>query len=120
MNLVLNHDRDDLAGRKALITAKEIQNQPEVWKKLAQTLRQRQGELREFMDRVMAVKGLRVIFTGAGSSAFIGESMSMMLMQELGIRSETHHTTDIVATPEAPGPEAAPRAAPRFWELRSM
>lgn len=101
MNLVLNHDRDDLAGRKALITAKEIQNQPEVWKKLAQTLRQRQGELREFMDRVMAVKGLRVIFTGAGSSAFIGESMSMMLMQELGIRSETHHTTDIVATPEA-------------------
>lgn len=101
MSLILNHDREDLVGRKALITAEEIQNQPLVWKKLAQVLRQCQGELTSFMERVIAVKDLRIIFTGAGSSAFIGESMSMMLMQEMGIRSEVHHTTDIVATPEA-------------------
>lgn len=101
MNLVLNHDRDDLAAQNALVTAQEIQNQPLVWKKLARYLSRQQEDFRGFMNRVMDVKNLRVIFTGAGSSAFIGESMSMMLMQELGIRSEVHHTTDIVATPEA-------------------
>jgi len=101
MSMVLNHEREDLLQRKALVTAEEIQNQPQVWKKLADVLTQRGDELQAFMQKVMQVKGLRIIFTGAGSSAFIGESMSMMLMQECGIRSEAHHTTDIVATPEA-------------------
>lgn len=101
MNLILNHDREDLLTRKALITAEEIENQPVIWKKLAAYLRENLDDLKTFMDRVMKVKDLRIIFTGAGSSAFIGESMSMMLMQEYGIRSEVHHTTDIVATPEA-------------------
>lgn len=101
MNQVLNHDRADLESRKALITAQEIENQPKVWKKLAVVLESRKAELSAFMDKVLAVPGLRVIFTGAGSSAFVGESLQMMLGQEMGLRSETHHTTDIVATPDA-------------------
>lgn len=101
MNVVLNHDREDLKRRKALITAEEIANQPKIWKKLAKVLAEQKEDLRAFMDSTRKVKDLRIIFTGAGSSAFIGESMSMMLMQEFGIRSEVHHTTDVVATPEA-------------------
>ena len=101
MNYVLNHDREDLRNRMALVTAEEIENQPVVWKKLAAYLNENKEDLKMFMERVMQVKDLRIIFTGAGSSAFIGESMSMMLMQECGIRSEVHHTTDMVATPEA-------------------
>ena len=101
MNQVLNHDWKDLESRKALVTAREIQNQPEVWVKLADVLKSRRQELRTFMDKVLAIPGLRVIFTGAGSSAFVGESLMMLLGQEMGLRSETHHTTDIVATPDA-------------------
>lgn len=101
MELVLNHSREALERAKALVTAREIENQPAVWEKLAGVLSAQAADLRAFMDRVLAVKGLRIIFTGAGSSAFIGESMSMLLMREFGIRSEVHHTTDIVATPEA-------------------
>ena len=99
--MVLNHDREDLRSRMALVTAEEIENQPVIWKKLAAYLNENSEDLKAFMNHVMGVKDLRIIFTGAGSSAFIGESMSMMLMQECGIRSEVHHTTDIVATPEA-------------------
>lgn len=101
MRVVLNHDAEDLQRRKALITAEEIENQPKVWKKLAQVLTEQKEDLKAFMDAVLKAPSLRIIFTGAGSSAFIGESMSMMLMQEFGIRSEVHHTTDVVATPEA-------------------
>lgn len=101
MNQVLNHDWKDLENRKALITAQEIQNQPQVWMKLACVLESRKQELGAFMDKVLGIPGLRVIFTGAGSSAFVGESLMMLLGQEKGLRSETHHTTDIVATPDA-------------------
>ena len=101
MNQVLNHDWKDLENRKALITAQEIQNQPKVWMKLACVLENRKQELGTFMNKVLGIPGLRVIFTGAGSSAFVGESLMMLLGQEKGLRSETHHTTDIVATPDA-------------------
>lgn len=101
MNQVLNHDWKDLENRKALITAQEIQNQPKVWMKLACVLESRKQELGTFMNKVLGIPGLRVIFTGAGSSAFVGESLMMLLGQEKGLRSETHHTTDIVATPDA-------------------
>lgn len=101
MELVLNHSREALEKSKALVTAREIEHQPAVWEKLAGVLSAQAADLKAFMDRVLAVKDLRIIFTGAGSSAFIGESMSMLLMGESGLRSEVHHTTDIVATPEA-------------------
>ncbi len=101
MDLVLNHNREELEKSMALVTAQEIENQPAVWKKLAAMLSENEADLRGFMDKVLSVKGLRIVFTGAGSSAFIGESMSMLLMREFGIRSEVQHTTDIVATPEA-------------------
>ncbi len=97
----LNHDLADLQARKADITAAEIQAQPQVWRKLAQLFAREGGRYAAFMDKVLAVPGLRVIFTGAGSSAFVGESMNMLLARERGLRSEVHHTTDVVATPEA-------------------
>lgn len=97
---VLNHDEQDLRQRKALITAREIENQPVIWRKLAGVLTDNKSRFRAYIEKVMRVPNLRIIFTGAGSSAFIGESMSMLLMRELGIRSECQHTTDVVATPE--------------------
>ena len=97
---VLNHDEQDLIQRKALITAKEIENQPVIWNKLAGVLTDNKSRFSSYMDRVLSIPNLRIIFTGAGSSAFIGESMSMLLMKEFGLRSECQHTTDVVATPE--------------------
>lgn len=96
----LNHDEQDLLQRKALITAREIENQPVIWKKLAEVLTGNKPRFSAYMQKVLQIPNLRIIFTGAGSSAFIGESMSMLLMREFGIRSECQHTTDVVATPE--------------------
>lgn len=98
--MILNHDEQDLLQRKALITAREIENQPVIWKKLAGVLTDNKSRFSAYMDKISAIPNLRVIFTGAGSSAFIGESMSMLLMKEFGLRSECQHTTDVVATPE--------------------
>jgi tagatose-6-phosphate ketose/aldose isomerase len=67
---------------------------------MADNLNARRGEISGFMDRVLPIHGLRVIFAGAGSSAFIGESMQMLLSAEIGMQMEAIHTTDIVATPD--------------------
>ena len=95
---LFKRDEEFFASAGAADTAREIAAQPSVWRKMADMLAQRQIEISEFMGRVLSVHGLRVIFTGAGSSAFLGESMQMMLAAETNLRMEAIHTTDIVAT----------------------
>lgn len=87
--------------RGAEHTAREILQQPRVWGELGDYLLDCREQISAFMEEVMAIPNLRIVFTGAGSSAFIGESMQNMLLQELGIACETVHTTDIVAAPHS-------------------
>lgn len=87
--------------RGAILTAGEIAQQPAVWRKAADNMLSRKAEIKEFMDEVMSIKDLRIVFTGAGSSAFIGEAMMFMLANELGIRTEAVHSTDIISAPDS-------------------
>ncbi len=56
-------------------------------------------EIRDFAQNWINLPGLRIIFTGAGSSAYIGEILVPLLMHEFGIRVEAIATTDIVSAP---------------------
>ena len=85
----------------ALTTAKEILQQPALWRNLARLLMKQSPEIDAFMSRLGKRSDLRIILTGAGSSAFIGESLQMMLGRGYGLRSEAIATTDIVSAPEA-------------------
>lgn len=82
-------------------TVTEIDQQPRLWRMLADTLDARKEEITAFMEEVMAVKDLRIVTTGAGSSAFIGETFQFLLVSELGIRTENIHTTDIISAPDS-------------------
>lgn len=82
-------------------TVTEIAQQPEVWNTLADELVERKEEITAFMDKVLAEKDLRIVTTGAGSSAFVGETFLYMLAAEMGIRTENVHTTDIISAPDA-------------------
>jgi len=88
----------DYQSKNAGNTAREIAQQPAVWRALADALARRKDEIAAFMANH---SGLRTVFTGAGSSAFVGEAMQMLLNRELGLRAEAVHTTDIVATPDS-------------------
>lgn len=81
-------------------TVTEIAQQPAVWCELADTLMQRKEEISAFMDEVMSIPDLRIVTTGAGSSAFVGETFLYMLAGEMGIRTENVHTTDIISAPD--------------------
>jgi len=68
-------DRTDAAWRQlgGLETAEEIQQQPLIWRALADHLNAQRQRIEGFLGDWLAQPGHRVILTGAGSSAYIGE-----------------------------------------------
>jgi len=96
-NYLLNHEPSYWEERSALITAQEIRQQPRLWRVLADELTLRKEEIISYMEKM---KGRRIAFTGAGSSAFIGEAFQKILGKELRLESVTIHSTDVIAYPE--------------------
>jgi tagatose-6-phosphate ketose/aldose isomerase len=90
---------DDLAARGAAATWPEIQQQPEVWREVAAVVDRESPRLRGFLDPLLALPDLRVVLTGAGTSAFAGEVLAPALARTLRRRVAAVATTDIVASP---------------------
>ena len=95
----LNYTEQDLQATGGYWTAREIEQQPEVWDKTIASLSLASERIDAFMLPVLQRSDLRIIFTGAGTSAFIGESITPALCQLTGRRVEAIATTDIVSNP---------------------
>ena len=80
-------------------TSKEIAHQPKLWNCLARELAGRSAEISSFMKKIGDISQVRIIFTGAGSSAFVGDALSVLIAKYAGVRTESIHTTDIVTSP---------------------
>ena len=77
-------------------TILEIAQQPEAWREVVANVdEQAAGFLRDVVSR----PDLRVILTGAGSSAFAGEIAAPAVRRHLGRRTDAIATTSIVASP---------------------
>jgi tagatose-6-phosphate ketose/aldose isomerase len=59
----------------------------------------RAKEIGAFLAPLLARRDLRIILTGAGSSAFIGESLAPVLMRHLHRRVDAVPTTDLLSGP---------------------
>lgn len=94
---------EDLIGKKAIHTATEIAHQPEVWQELFVGLSHQREVFEEFKNNIQSKHDrIRVIFTGAGTSAFVGETLVPALSNSdsLGkVKYEAISTTDIVSNP---------------------
>jgi len=88
-------------GRKCGYTSGEIAQQPLVWDLLCDVLTARKGDILAFMEKLGDLSKLRIILTGAGSSAFVGDALSVLAAKIAGIRVESIHTTDIVSSPDS-------------------
>lgn len=102
----------DTASLRALLsgtaTYREIAQQPAVWHETAQTIRRRRAALDAFLAASLAREDLRVVLTGAGTSAFIGQIAAPSLGARLGRRVEAVATTDLVSHPDAYLPKDVP------------
>lgn len=89
-----------LQARNGLWTAREIAQQPEMLRQTQKILMRDRASIEAFLQPLLARPDLRVILTGAGTSAFIGESLAPWLATKLSRRIEAIATTDLISAPE--------------------
>lgn len=85
---------------KGILTANEIFQQPVLWNKTFKTIRQQKEKINDFLESNYNKKGLKVIFTGAGTSAYVGEIASSYLNESEISNFNAIATTDIVSNPK--------------------
>jgi len=99
MRTYLQLDETALERAGALWTAREIEQQPASWLRTQELVRQHAVPIGRFLAPLLAKPDLRIILTGAGSSAFIGECLAPLLLHRLGRRVEAIATTDLLSGP---------------------
>jgi tagatose-6-phosphate ketose/aldose isomerase len=82
-------------------TAREIAQQPAVWRKVADLIGSARAEIDAKIGPLLARDDVRIVFTGAGTSAYVGETIAPALGERSGRPAEAVPTTDIVANPRA-------------------
>lgn len=92
-------------------TAREIAQQPAAWARVQALVRAQAepgGITPGLVARWLATPHLRIVLTGAGSSAFVGQCLAPALMRHTGCRVEAVATTDLVAGPHLHFQRAVP------------
>lgn len=94
---------EELKQLSAQITTREIQQQPQLWQETWSIYQEKKAEIQAFLSKINQKWGkVRVIFTGAGTSAYVGNTI-MPYLQQHGDRTkynfEAIDTTKIVSTP---------------------
>ncbi|WP_461615403.1 SIS domain-containing protein [Clostridium sp. Marseille-QA1073] len=82
-------------------TAKEIYQQPELWIKTLEIIEANKDNINKFIDERLKKEKIRVVFTGAGTSAYVGEVVIPYLNKRKEYIFEAIPTTDIVSNPES-------------------
>ena len=95
----LGRDESELQALGALWTAREIAQQPAMLRKTHAALCAGKDALERFLRPLLGRAATRVILTGAGTSAFIGECLAPYLAARLPCRVEAIATTDLVSAP---------------------
>ncbi|WP_244087919.1 SIS domain-containing protein [Companilactobacillus sp. RD055328] len=89
----------------AVITTREIQQQPKLWQEAFDTYKSKKSEITEFLNDVKAKANgekIRVIFVGAGTSQYVGDTITPYLNRTGDIANFTFEsiaTTNIVSSP---------------------
>ncbi len=81
-------------------TFKEIKAQPRLWQETYSIITSEGKELTTFLNKALTFENLRVILTGAGTSAFIGEVLQKSFQQKFERITEVVATTDLVSHPK--------------------
>lgn len=82
-------------------TAGEIRQQPGTWPEVARTVAAARADIDRLLGDALVDPRTRIVLTGAGTSAYIGEVVAPDLARHLGRPIEPIATTDIVADPHS-------------------
>lgn len=80
-------------------TAKEIFSQPQLWRETYESVLKQQDEIASFLNGIYKTGNVRILLTGAGSSAFVGEILQYSFRKNTGLMVKAVPTTDLVTHP---------------------
>lgn len=89
-------------------TAREIAQQPQMWLRVEKLLSADRASLQQFIAPIVHDPSGRIVLTGAGTSAFIGQCLQPALSPRLRCRVDAVPTTDVVSAPQLWLKSAAP------------
>jgi D-galactosamine 6-phosphate deaminase/isomerase len=98
----------ELESRGAAWTAREIAQQPAVWNEVVVLLGRERERLDAFLAPLLADPSQRIVLTGAGTSAFIGDCLAPALSVRPGRRAEAIASTDLLTGPATRLASASP------------
>lgn len=99
---MFNLTSDQIKESNAVHTTREIHQQPVVWKELVTDLLEQQETFKGFLTSIYKKHDtVRVILTGAGTSAFVGDTLvpELARQNQQNVQFESIPTTDIVSNP---------------------
>lgn len=99
---MFNLTKEQIDQFGATHTAAEIYQQPAVWEKVLQDFTANQRQYEAFLTSIYEKHGqVRVIFSGAGTSAFVGDALAPALtkVNDKNVSFESIATTNIVSNP---------------------
>jgi len=100
MTTLLNRDSQAWRDIGGLDTAEEIAQQPALWRELSQRLNGERAALAAFLGDCLRNPAQRVILTGAGSSAYVGEIVADELNAASAAQVRAVATTSLLTHPE--------------------
>lgn len=80
-------------------TEQEIRQQPKTWLKALKNLDTQRREIDNFLTPILGHQNVKIILTGAGTSAFIGDMIAPWLARHTELDIVAVPTTDIVSNP---------------------
>ncbi|NMB18197.1 MAG: SIS domain-containing protein [Erysipelothrix sp.] len=97
---MFNKDINEWVELGAGHTAQEITQQPKTWIKTYDIINNLKDELKNFISDVIKHDNHRIIFTGAGTSKFVGNTIKPVLSRNKTLNVDSVGTTDLVVSPE--------------------
>jgi len=96
----LQFTQEEIEERGGLHTAVEIEGQPVLWKEVYDLILSEKKAIRKFLLPLLENTDLRIILTGAGSSAFIGEAAQGIVQANTKRITTAIATTDLITHPQ--------------------
>ena len=100
MTTFLTYNEDFLTANNAYWTAKEISQQPQIWRQATANIEANRKHINQWLKPILALPNLRIVLTGAGTSAYVGDSIVPHLTGTTGRLFEAISTTDLVSNPK--------------------
>lgn len=97
----LGKTKEELEEKGGLYTAKEIFNQPCLWKSTFNSVKAHKEKLGHFLNNLLKKEDLDIILSGAGTSSFIGNILQGPFHKNTNRRTRSIPSTELVTHPES-------------------